>query len=204
MRTGIILVAASAVFSTSCATVDLQNMAGPHDTVTSAQSESEGNVVQRAVQHLRDAFASRGFGAKSSQRKMQAAADMLLNGLSAQSLSSVDGDYATDKSPAMILDDIQIARGHVQQTTRAAEVYLEVAASDRDLDEELQSLEAALLASERAVQMFEAVETEDTRSSLDSLRLSVDELRLVTDEFGARVRMSKSDKLGIDAASRVG
>lgn len=205
MRAGFVLIASTALVCTGCATVDLQNMAGSSDAPSSAQYETESNVVQRAVEKLRDAFASRGFGAKTSQRKMQAAADMLLNGLSARNVSSVDGDYAATAKPrAAVIEDIQLARGHVEQTTRAAEVYLEVASRNRSLDGELQSLEAALLASERATQFFQTALSDDKNADLDDLRLSVDGLRAVTDAFGERVRMSSSDKLALDAASRVG
>ncbi|GHA83089.1 hypothetical protein GCM10009069_02970 [Algimonas arctica] len=205
MRTGLILITTTALFCTGCATVDLQNMAGSSDTASTMQYESESNVVQRAVEKLRDAFASRGFGAKTSQRKMEAAADMLLNGLLAQTVSSDEGDYAaTPKPVAAVIEDIQMARGHVEQTTRAAEVYLEVAPQNRSLDDELKSLEAALLASERATQSFQSALPDSKYADLDDLRRSVDALRDVTDAFGQRVRMSHSDKLAVDAASRVG
>lgn len=205
MRAGLILMTSTALVCTGCATVDLQNMAGSSDNVSTVQYESESNVVQRAVAKLRDAFASRGFGTKTSQRKMQAAADMLLNGLSAQTVSVDDDDYAaTPKSVAAVIEDIQIARGHVEQTTRAAEVYLEVAPRSRKLDDELESLEAALLASERATKFFQSALPDNTSADLADLRVSVDGLRAITDAFGTRVRMTNSDKLAIDAASRVG
>ncbi|MGJ8559743.1 MAG: hypothetical protein ACSHX3_05865 [Litorimonas sp.] len=203
MRAGFILVTTTAILCTGCATVDLQNMAGSSDTPSAMQYETESNVVQRAVEKLRDAFASRGFGAKTSKRKMQAAADMLLNGLSARTVSS-DDYTATARPIAAVIEDIQLARGHVEQTTRAAEVYLEVAPRSRNLDDELKSLEAALLASERATQFFQSALPDNTYADLDDLRLSVDGLRAITDAFGERVRMSNSDKLAVDAASRVG
>lgn len=205
MKIGFILIATSALVVTGCATVDLQNMAGSSAPTTTAQYETQSNVVQRSVQKLRDTFASRGFGVKSSKRKMQKAADMLMNGMSAQSVTSQDGDYASEgKTQGMIVEDIQLARGHIRQTTRAAEIYLEVAPLGHKFDDELMSLEAALLASERAVQVFETALTDDRNSELASLRVAVDGLRAVTDEFGARVRMSRSDKLAVDSASRVG
>lgn len=205
MRAGFILIATTALVCTGCATVDLKSMAGSSDTPSSAQYESESNVVQRAVDKLRDAFASRGLGAKSSQRKMQAAADMLLNGLSARTVSTADADYAaTEKPIAAVIEDIQLARGHVEQTTRAAEVYLEVAPRNRSLDEELKSLEAALLASERATLSFQTALPDGDHADLNDLRNSVDGLRAITDAFGARVRISNSGKLAVDAASRVG
>jgi len=205
MRTGFILIATSALVCTGCATVDLQNMAGSADVAATTQYELESNVVQRAVDKLRATFASRGFGAKSSQRKMQTAANMLLNGLSAQTVSSQDGDYdLSAKTPAMVIEDIQIARGHVEQTTRAAEVYLEVAPSGRKFDDELESLEEALLASERAVHMFDTALSTDSKAELESLRISVDSLRTITNEFGARVRTSRSNRSDVDTASSIG
>lgn len=205
MRAGFILITTAALVTSGCATVDLQNMAGSTDAATSAAYETESNVVQRAVEKLRDAFDSRGFGAKSSQRKMQAAADMLMNGLSARAVSADADDYAGASKPiAIVIEDIQLARGHVEQTTRAAEIYLEVAPQTRGLDDELESLEAALLVSDRATQSFQSALSDVKNSDLEEFRASVDRLRAVTDAFGARVRMANSDKLAVDAASRVG
>lgn len=205
MKAGFILITTVALVTSGCATVDLQNMAGSTDATANATFETESNVVQRAVDKLRDAFASRGFGAKTSQRKMQAAADMLMNGLSARAASADEGDYAGSAMPiAIVIDDIQLARGHVEQTTRAAEIYLEVAPQTRKLDGELESLEAALLVSERATQSFQSALSDIENSDLEDFRDSVDRLRAVTDAFGARVRMANSDKLAVDAASRVG
>lgn len=205
MRAGFILITTAALVTSGCATVDLQNMAGSTDAATSAAYETESNVVQRAVEKLRDAFASRGFGAKSSQRKMQAAADMLMNGLSARTASADADDYVGAAKPiAVVIEDIQLARGHVEQTTRAAEIYLEVAPQTRQLDDELESLEAALLVSDRATQSFQSALSDVENSDLVEFRASVDRLRAVTDAFGVRVRIANSDKLAVDAASRVG
>lgn len=205
MKSAFIIITTAALVTSGCATVDLQNMAGSSDASANATYEAESNVVQRAVEKLRDAFASRGFGPKTSRRKMEAAADMLMNGLSAGNISVDADDYADAKKPtALIVEDIRLARGHVDQTTRAAEIYLEVAPQSRTLDDELENLEAALLVSERAIQSFQSALPDHESADLNDFRLSVDQLRVVTDAFGDRVRISHSDKLAVDAASRVG
>jgi hypothetical protein len=205
MKSAFILITTAALVTSGCATVDLQNMAGSSDATAIAAYEAESNVIQRAVEKLRDAFASRGFGPKTSRRKMEAAADMLMNGLSAGNASVGVDDYAeAKKSAALVIEDIRLARGHVEQTTRAAEIYLEVAPQSRKLDDELENLEAALLVSERATQSFQSALPDNENADLNDFRASVDRLRGVTDAFGDRVRMTNSDKLAVDAASRVG
>ena len=198
MKAGVSLISITALLCSGCATVNLQSMAGTPSDTNVASYEAESNVVQRAVTKLRAAFASRGFGAKTSQRKMQDAANMLLNGLSAQTVSAetvadAADDYdATLKDIAIIKDDMRMARSHVEQTTRAAEIYLEVAPLDRDMTDELSNLEAALLASERACKIFDAALDNAESPDLIALRGSVDRLRLITDEFGARVRLANT------------
>lgn len=192
MKLGVILTVSTALVCTGCTTVNLQTMAGSPDKQAAAEVEDR-NVVQRAVEKLRNAFASRGFGEKTSQKKMHAAANMLLNGLSARSVSSASADYIEHPKPrALILEDVTLAQRHVDQTQRAAEVYLEVAPLDRDVKDELESLEEALMASEKAILTFKAALTDMNAAELDALKISVDELRSVTDRFGDRVRASKS------------
>lgn len=203
MHSKVILIAATAIAFSGCATVDLQTMAGSSgNSLSTTQYEKESNVVQRAVERLRDTFASLGFGASTSERKMQAAADMLLNGLSARHLVSDQGDYANlGKTTSEIIDDIQLARGHVEQTKRAAEIYLEVAPQDRDFEDELEGLEAALMASERAFKTFERALEDETQGELVMFQTSVDSLRGITDEFGARVRATKTSKSDAQSTS---
>lgn len=183
-----------------CATVDLASMGGA-TTVDTVEAQPETNVVQRSVETLRAAFVSRGLGEKSSKRKMQAAADLLLNGLSAKTASVDASEAYIDRPVATILDDLNIARGHVEQTTRAAEIYLALAKADRTLDEELASLQSALLVSERAGRLFDQALSDSHATDLAVYKTSLDRLRTVTDGFGDRVRMQRSDKLAISAAA---
>ena len=183
----------------ACATVDLADVATPR---AEASEPEQTNVVQRAVAKLRAAFAQRGFGPDTSKRNMHAAADMLLNGLNTTDAAAASYNDTAKDAPA-ILADVRLARRHIEQTTRAAEIYLEVAPRDRDLIEELRSLELALVASEGAARDFAtALDTETEPADLVALRGSVDSLRRVTDDFGMRVRQTRSSKIALSMASR--
>lgn len=166
-------------------------MAGSSDT-TVVQTKSETNVVMGAVARLKAVFAERGFGPESSKQKMHAAADMLMNGISADSLSSDRNDYSSETRPvAVVLADADIAMRHIDQTRRAAEIYLDVVASDEPVEEELESLQAALLVCERAVLTFKQSLDEEQVDELEPLKASVDGLRDITDKFGDRVRQTR-------------
>ena len=194
-----IVIAASAMLP-ACATVDLADVASPS---VRADAPADVNVVKRAAAKLKTAFTQRGFGPNASKRKMHAAADMLLNGIQSTGASDADDHYnANRKSPALVTADILVANRHVEQTRRAAEIYLEMAPRDRDLVAELKDLEAALVASEKAVRTFTVALDDAPTSELRTLRGSVDRLRHVTDEFGIRVRTARSEKLALDALSR--
>ncbi|MGB3455730.1 MAG: hypothetical protein WBG08_01775 [Litorimonas sp.] len=192
MKTSAYVLACGALLSSGCATVDLQSMAGSTGEAA-LEAPVESNVVERAVDRLKAAFASRGFGAKTSQKKMHAAADMLLNGLSARSVAAEEDAYDAAALPlSVLMSDIEMAQSHVDQTRRAAEIYFEVAPQSRDLSGELEHLQAALLASEKATRLFAGALPEDSAGSLLPLRGSVDGLRQITDAFGDRVRASKA------------
>ena len=201
------LLLAATLSMSACATIDLNEV-----TAKSSPAASKSvnvNVVQRAASKLYAAFSSRGFVAKSSRKKMQTAARVLLNGLE-------DKDVATPQSAgyavmatdiAVVLSDIRLASSHVEQTTKAAEVYLAMAPSEKSLRKELVSLEKALIASREASQVFEdaLLQTSGTANALDykAYVSSVGELRDVTNAFGDRVReaqMLKSRKANPIAA----
>ncbi|MGB6230464.1 MAG: hypothetical protein WBF53_10100 [Litorimonas sp.] len=184
-----------------CATVDLQTMTSA-SAAPSSEAKADINVVQKSVETLRAAFASRGLTERTSKRKMQAAADMLLNGLSASATQTTEAGYADGgNSRDVVLSDIVMATRHVEQTTRAAEVYLALASTQNDLSGELDSLQGALLASERASQLFAHSLSGPDAAELRLFQASIDELRSVTDEFGTMVRMRQSGKLALSAAS---
>lgn len=187
----------TASVSTGCATVDLNEVSLP---ATAPAAAEEVNVVERAVAKLKSAFTNKGFVAKTSRKRMQSAAKILLNGLEAKDVTSNHDGYAMNPKPvSVVLADIEFARRHVVQTTKAAEVYLEMAPQSRNLRRELADLEAALMAAKEAGDVFDIALQGTNEVALTSYIDSVVTLRDVTDEFGARVRAYKSNKT-IEAA----
>ena len=183
---------------TACATVDLSEVA-TSNKASSAKVDNL-NVVQRAAAKLHAAFSNRGFVAHTSRARVHSAANVLLKGLEAEALNEdvATGYVASLNDNAAILSDLRLAATHVEQTTKAAEVYLAIAPVDRSLRKELTSLERALLASREAEQLFEAG-MEKTGGNVNALEFvsfkqSVNELRDVTDAFGHRVREERSTK----------
>lgn len=195
MRFRMYLCAAAAMFSTGCATVNMTEMASP--VTAKVEAPAEKNIVLRAANKLYSAFQSKGFVAKTSQKKMQSAASILLNGLEARELTA-ENDYAAQGLPVSAVNaDIAFATQHVSQTTNAAEVYFELSEGRQKLREELVSLEEALLASLEASVTFEKIVGADS-SELRVLNLEIDRLKRVTDNFGQSVR----DLAAVELAAR--
>lgn len=189
----------AALAMSACATVDLNEMALP---ANAPAAKSDVNVVERAVAKLKSAFTTKGFVAKTSRKRMQSAARVLLNGLEEKQMTngSVETGYAAQNNPAsIVLADMSFAKRHVVQTVKAAEVYLEMAPANRSLVEELSDLEVALMAAKEAGSAFEAALKGQNSSELNSYIDAVAELRQVTDEFGETVRVKQSKKLAVRA-----
>lgn len=193
------LIFTTALSLSACATVDLTEATAPKSTATA--DIADVNVVQRAASKLYAAFSNRGFVAKDSRKKMRSAARILLKGLEDKNSSSVEtvgyAGLATDS--VSVLSDIRMAATHVEQTTKAAEVYLAMAPGGKSLRKELVSLEKALIASREASQVFEdaLIKTKGETTAMDfaSYKQSVNELRDVTNAFGDRVRESQMTKV---------
>lgn len=183
-----LLAASAATVLPACTTVNMADVAVPG---ARAEAPAEVNIVQRAVEKLKTAFTQRGFGPKDGREKMQAAANILLNGINSEAAQADNGYAAVDRSPAIVAADILVATRHVEQTARAAEVYLEIVPADRSVEPELAELEAALLVSERAARGFAAALDDEGDRDLAALRDSVDRLRRVTDGFGFRARQDR-------------
>ena len=187
MRTGfrILSLTAVAIISTGCATVDMTQMANP--ITAKAEAPAERNIVLRAATKLYAAFQSKGFVAKTSRKKMQSAASILLNGLEERELTS-NVNYAGQNLPrAVVIEDITYAAEYVRRTADAAEIYFDMSERHSKLREELGGLERALLSSREAVASFEEVVGTDT-AELRRLTAEVDRLKSVTDNIGKRVR----------------
>jgi len=185
MRFRILILTAAAMAATGCATVDMTEMAMP--VSAKAEAPAEKNIVLRAASKLYSAFRSKGFVAKTSRKKMQSAASILLNGLEERELTN-DAAYADQGlGRSIVIADIAYATQHVVRTANAAEVYYELSENDRKLRKELGSLEEALLSSREAAASFKAVVGADS-AELRTLNAEVDRLKRVTDNFGQRVR----------------
>jgi len=192
------LILTAALSLSACATVDLTEATAPK--TESSAKVADVNVVQRAASKLYAAFTNRGFVAKDSRKKMRSAARVLLKGLEDKNAASIQSagyaDLASD--PIVVLSDIRIAASHVEQTTKAAEVYLAMAPGEKSLRKELVSLEKALISSREALQVFEdaLIKTSGETTAMDfaSYKVSVNELRDVTNAFGDRVRESQMKK----------
>lgn len=186
MRFKMACLASVAILASGCATIDMTEMATPVSKKTEAPSEK--NVVIRAAEKLYAAFRSRGFVAKSSRKKMQSAASILLNGLEERELTTDEVDYAAQEHPrSVVIADINFASQQVERTRAAADVYYEMSEGDQKLKTELFSLEEALLSSREAANAFEAVIGADA-VELIALNTEIDRLKIVTDKFGLRVR----------------
>ena len=189
------LILTAALSLSACATVDLTDVTTPK--ASSTVSVADVNVVQRAAAKLYAAFANRGFVANDSRKKMRTAARVLLKGLEDKDTASIEsaGYAALATEPMVVLSDIRMAATHVEQTTKAAEVYLAMAPGERSLRKELVSLEKALIASREASQVFEdaLIKLAGETKAMDfvSYKQSVNELRDVTNAFGDRVRESQ-------------
>ena len=197
MKTGfrIFAVTAAAMAATGCATVDMTEMASP--VAAKSDVPAEKNIVLRAASKLYAAFRTKGFVAKTSRKKMQSAASVLLNGLEDRELTS-DVSYEARNLPrSVVINDITYAAEQVRRTANAAEIYFELSEGKRKLREELVELEQALLSSREASNSFETVVGADS-SELRSLNFEVDRLKVITDSFGVRVR----ERAASDLAAR--
>jgi len=179
----------------ACATVDLTEMASQNSAIKT--NAIERNIVQRSARALRSVFASKGWTTKSSKDRIQSTASILLKGLENKNpVTPKSHGYAVRVTDAsMVQADIREASQHVEQTTKAAEVYLAMAPGDASLLKELASLEKALLTCRQAEVVFNRAQ-KNTKShspeSLSGFTSSVDALRDVTNAYGDRVRESST------------
>lgn len=189
---------AASLSMSACATVDLNDVATSNSP--NAAKSVDVNVVQSAASKLYTAFSNRGFVAKDGRKKMRSAARVLLKGLEDKNVTTVstEGYASAAQSQVTVLADIRLASTHVEQTTKAAEVYLAMAPAEKSLRKELGSLEKALIASREASQVFEdaLIKTAGETNAMDfaAYKTSVNELRDVTNAFGDRVREAQMFK----------
>lgn len=180
-----------ACFSMSaCATVDMTSMAGQTNGTKSTAVQT--NVVQRAAKKLYAAFVTKGWAAKSSRKRVQSTANVLLKGLEPQTKAQQSGEYSnTVPSYTVLAADIRAADQYVSQTVKAAEVYLSISEGDVNMRSELSSLEKALIAARQAEIVFDSALVRLNRADdadFESFKTQVNMLREITDQYGDRVR----------------
>jgi len=181
----IVAFTAAALIASGCATVDMTEMASP--VAAKAEVPAEKNIVLRAAGKLYAAFRTKGFAAKTSRKRMQSAASILLNGLEERELTTETNYEAQRYSRDIVIADIAYAEEHVRLTANAAEIYFEMSEGKKKLRDELGSLEQALVSSREAAATFEDIVGPDSLE-LRNLNAEIDRLKSITDDFGRRVR----------------
>ncbi|MEP6342269.1 MAG: hypothetical protein ABJ275_03065 [Maricaulaceae bacterium] len=184
----------------ACATVDVTSMGSAEQETVNVETVDTGNIITRTVKRLHQAFVNKGWSEDVSQEKTQSAANVLLNGLEDIDPTDVAPRELTYTNADDLLSDIKTARYHLSQTTKAAEVYLDVASSDSDLSGELKQLQKALHDSETAHENFIKQKKYSTAIEHEIMYYAseVEKLRAVTNDFGDIVR---ARRLAVMAAS---
>jgi len=195
MRLKFSIILLSCLSVSACATIDLDEIAASNQATKIATLDV--NVVQRAAFKLYAAFSSKGIVAKDSRKRVQSAASVLLKGLEEKDVTDLSLSYAAGISNVdTVLADIRLASRHVEQTTKAAEVFLAIGSAETSMRSELNSLEKALLASHQAENVFEDALANFgvtiTSNELKNYSIFVRELSDITNAFGDRVRDAQS------------
>lgn len=179
----------------ACTTVDLTQVAV--NQPQTSRGKTEQNVVERASLSLTNLFHAKGWSKNDPAEKTKTATNVLLNGLNKDSQNQ-NASMVTHVTTAQLTADITEANYQIEQTTKAAEVYLVVVDDTAELDEELSQLEAALLLSREAKAGFVKnvialpEKSHTFRHKLEKISKSIDELKTVTDAYGDRIRLQIS------------
>ena len=172
----------------ACTTVDLSQVAikQPREVI----QKPTQNVVEQAALSLTNIFKAKGWCKSHPAEKTRTAANVLLNG--------VDMEPDNTPIPASVIStrqlsrDLSEAKKLVEQTTKAAEVYLVLSEEITELGAELSHLEAALLAAREAEFGFDkSLQTSSNlivRHKFTVFSNSVDALKNITDAYGDRIR----------------
>ena len=174
----------------ACATVDIADMTTISGEPAVATAD-QANVVINASDKLYAAFEEKGLCLSQSER-MKTAAVAVLKGKEALT-NHPDNAYANQsKSIGAIKLDLTAATMLLDNTRKAAEVYLELTPTDADLRPELKRLEQAYYATQSAQRQFNiAIETVEpgTPEQMKTFQAAAEGLRLITNTYGDRVRL---------------
>ena len=174
----------------ACATVNVTSIGDTTPNVAEADVVESGNVITRTAKRLYQVFVAKGWYEDTSRKRVNTATNVLLNGLKDVEVDAETGSEVTYTSIDHFLDEIKTARYHLTQTTKAAEVYLDIASSDSDLTGELEQLQKALHVSEKAHDHFsnQQINTTVAEVEVNNLGSDIETLRQVTNNFGDVVR----------------
>lgn len=177
----------------ACTTVDLSQVSvkQPEEVV----EQPTHNVVERAALSLTRMFHDKGWCKSGPAEMTKTATNVLLNGIDTAN-KYLNGEStpipASVVGTRQLSTDLSYANEQVEQTTKAAEVYLVMSEEMAELDTELSQLEAALLSAREAETGFgKSIETSSNyivRRKYTELSSSIEELKNVTDAYGERIR----------------
>jgi len=172
----------------ACTTVDLSQVSIQQPQAITEQPKQ--NVVERAAYSLTSMFHAKGWCESGPAEMTKTATNVLLNGMDKDSENTAISAIAV--STRQLSADLSNANKQVEQTTKAAEVYLVMSEDMAELDTELSQLEAALLSAREAEAGFgKSLQTSSNfivKRKYNALSKSIDELKNVTDAYGDRIR----------------
>ena len=179
----------------ACATVDIADMTTMGGDLPAAEASST-NVVLNASDKLYAAFEEKGL-CLSQKARAKYAAEAFLKGREALS-NHPDNAYASQGlSMGTIKADIVDASALQESTSKAAEVYLELAPTDADLRPELKKLEHAIYASQSAQRQFDIAIKQSEPGALEEMKsyqAAAEKLRVITNSYGDRVRLANQNQ----------
>lgn len=190
VRLGIVFVVCTSL--SACATVNMTEL----EAVTSTQSSAvQPNVVLKASERLSERFSEKGWVEKTAFKFKQAALT-LLRGNNETLPRSAQQVYAAKITPDALKSDIVEATYLAQQTSKAADVYLEYLTVEADLTPDLQKLEKALLDCRQAENTFEyaaSIHQAEIKTELSALNMASTKLQKAADVLGTHVRQKNQN-----------
>ncbi len=171
----------------ACTTVDLSQVTATQQQ--RAQQAPKANIVEMASTQLTQTFNKNGWTLAATQPRAQTAASVLLKGLQGTSPQEpVVSIVPLEKFAA----NINLATQKVDDTYKAASLYLDYVNEHADVSLELDVLETALLNAKAAEHNFaeqaEHAEDDQALELLSQYQNSLGKLRSITDKYGSRTR----------------
>ena len=175
----------------ACSTVDLSQVAVTQSREKIVQPKK--TVVERATTRLTRNFQEKGWCEVVEQDKTAKFASLLLKGIK----TTPEARQATPLQRVSIRQlrrDIHLASIQIRQTTKAADVFLNLNGGAEELDPELGRLETALTSARQAESHFIGLQSPEVAKVLmpdmDKLHQAIINLQKITDSYGEQIRQS--------------